>query len=110
MYLGKIVELADANILSEDARHPYTQALLAAAPNPDPSAKRTREPLKGEPPSPINPPAGCRFHPRCEHVMDRCKTDVPPIFELPGGHRARCFLAEDDAVGTVETLPGPIAV
>ena len=77
MYLGKIVEYADAESLYASPLHPYTRALLAAIPVPDPSRKRTHAPLQGDVPSPINPPGGCRFHPRCPYAIEICRTDEP---------------------------------
>jgi len=82
MYLGRIVELGDADAIHANPRHPYTRALLAAIPVPDPSArKRERIVLTGDLPSPINPPSGCPFHPRCPHATDRCKIEVPALRE-----------------------------
>ena len=97
MYLGKIVELADRRTLFASPRHPYTRALLSAVPVPDPLAKRDRVILKGDVPSPINPPSGCRFHTRCPYVFDRCRVEEPLLREMPGGgpgQRAACHLDE----------------
>ena len=95
MYLGKMVELADRNALYEDPLHPYTRALLSAVPIPDPrlEAKRERTVLRGEVPSPLNPPSGCVFHPRCPIAVDRCSAEVPPLREIRPGHWAACHLA-----------------
>ena len=95
MYLGEIVELASANELFDRPLHPYTQALISAVPVPDPEHKTTRIILPGEVPSPINPPKGCRFHPRCPHATDICK-DVAPTFEdrLVQGHFVACHHAD----------------
>jgi oligopeptide/dipeptide ABC transporter ATP-binding protein len=92
MYLGKIMEVSPAEELYAKPIHPYTSALLGAIPIPDPkeNRKRKRTPLEGEPPSPINPPAGCRFHPRCPHATDICRTVEPPLTEYAGGHLAAC--------------------
>jgi oligopeptide transport system ATP-binding protein len=92
MYLGRIVELADCNELFENPLHPYTQALLAAVPVPDPSveAQRTFRPVKGEVPSPINPPPGCVFHPRCPIAVEQCKQVRPELRELRSGHWVAC--------------------
>ncbi|NMO23299.1 dipeptide ABC transporter ATP-binding protein [Pyxidicoccus fallax] len=97
MYLGRIVELAPAADLYRRPRHPYTQALLSAVPVPDPGRARTRMLVPGEPPSPLNPPTGCAFHPRCPHAMERCRRETPPLYPLGAGHSAACFLAEGDA-------------
>ncbi len=81
MYLGKIVELGAAADVIERPRHPYTRALVSAIPTPDPDVERTRQRivLAGDPPSPVNPPAGCAFHPRCAHARDGCRDAVPPL-------------------------------
>jgi len=97
MYLGKIVELADAAELYRRPRHPYTQALLSAVPVADPERKRSRIILSGDVPSPLSPPPGCAFHPRCPHAMERCRRETPPLYSLGNGHTAACFLAEADA-------------
>jgi oligopeptide/dipeptide ABC transporter ATP-binding protein len=95
MYLGKIVEITDRLQLYENPLHPYTKALLAAVPIPDPvlEAERPRTVLMGEVPSPLNPPPGCVFHPRCPIAIDRCRGEVPPLREVTAGHRAACLLA-----------------
>ena len=95
MYLGRIVELATSEELFANPRHPYTQALLAAAPVPDPVLERTRPRtiIKGELPSPLNPPSGCVFHPRCPKATEDCKKAVPPTRELVPGHFAACIHA-----------------
>jgi oligopeptide transport system ATP-binding protein len=95
MYLGKIVELADRKALYEEPLHPYTQALLSAVPIPDPKieAKRKRMVVRGEVPSPLNPPSGCVFHPRCPIAVARCSAEVPPLREIRPGHWAACHLA-----------------
>ncbi len=94
MYLGKMVELTDRETLFRDPLHPYTKALLSAIPIPDPTLKRERIILQGEVPSPINPPSGCRFHPRCPVAIDRCKVDDPPFEELKPGHQVACHVAK----------------
>jgi peptide/nickel transport system ATP-binding protein len=93
MYLGRIVELADSDELFANPKHPYTQALLAAAPIPDPVIERTRPRtiIKGELPSPLNPPSGCVFHPRCPKMTDDCKKGVPPLIEISPGHLGACI-------------------
>jgi peptide/nickel transport system ATP-binding protein len=95
MYLGRIVEYAAANELFANPMHPYTQALLAAAPIPDPVIERTRPRtiIKGELPSPLNPPRGCVFHPRCPLATEECKQAVPPARELAPGHTVACIHA-----------------
>ncbi len=92
MYLGKIVEMASYRDLYTNAKHPYTQALLSAIPVPDPKTRKQRMILKGDVPSPINPPSGCHFHPRCPHRMDICDKDEPVIKDIEDDHRAACHL------------------
>lgn len=98
MYLGKIVETAESEELFAAPMHPYTQALLSAAPVPDPAAERQRQRilLRGEVPSAINPPTGCRFHPRCPigSREEVCRTREPPLERKPGGHAVACHFAE----------------
>jgi oligopeptide/dipeptide ABC transporter ATP-binding protein len=86
MYLGRLVELAPAEALIREPRHPYTRALLSAVPVPDPGHARTREHLVGELPSPLNPPGGCPFNPRCPEVMDICRREFPPAFDTSDSH------------------------
>jgi oligopeptide transport system ATP-binding protein len=95
MYLGKVVEITDRQRLYEEPLHPYTRALLSAVPIPDPAleARRERTVLRGEVPSPLNPPSGCVFHPRCPIAVERCAAAVPQLRELKAGHRAACDLA-----------------
>jgi oligopeptide/dipeptide ABC transporter ATP-binding protein len=92
MYLGKLVELSPAEELYQRPIMPYTEALLSAVPIPDPdlSAKRERIVLQGDVPSPINPPSGCRFHPRCRYMTDICKEVEPPLVDYGNGHLAAC--------------------
>jgi oligopeptide transport system ATP-binding protein len=95
MYLGKIVELAEARTLIGAPKHPYTQALISAVPEVEPDSKRVRIVLPGEIPSPIHPPTGCPFHPRCP-IADapRCQSEAPPLREVAPGHWVACHLAK----------------
>ncbi|MEP4146122.1 MAG: oligopeptide/dipeptide ABC transporter ATP-binding protein [Halioglobus sp.] len=94
MYLGKITETADSEVIYREPAHPYTQSLIAAIPVPDPHHKADRQILSGDVPSPIDPPSGCHFNPRCPKVMDRCSVESPQLIALEGEHRSACFLAE----------------
>ncbi|HYB21959.1 MAG TPA: ABC transporter ATP-binding protein, partial [Thermodesulfobacteriota bacterium] len=93
MYLGKIVEITDRQELYDNPLHPYTRALLSAVPIPDPAVEINRAPiiLKGEIPSPLNPPAGCAFHPRCFDARDECRREVPELREIQPNHWVSCW-------------------
>jgi peptide/nickel transport system ATP-binding protein len=101
MYLGKIVEMASRQHIFAAPRHPYTKALLSAVPVPEPGVARTPMILKGDVPSPINPPSGCRFHTRCPFVFDRCRTEEPQLRLTGDGQSVACHL---DAL---PEMPGP---
>jgi peptide/nickel transport system ATP-binding protein len=92
MYLGRIVEEGPRDAIYGDARHPYTRALLSAVPVPDPTRKTARQELAGEPASPVSPPPGCAFHPRCPHAVERCRREVPPLLRGRGGHAVACHV------------------
>ncbi len=101
MYLGKIVELGPATDVIERPRHPYTRALISAIPTPNPDVERARKRLvlPGDPPSPINPPAGCAFHPRCRYAQEKCKAAVPSLDSIEPGREVACIrVREIDAV------------
>ncbi len=92
MYLGKVVETADYKDLYANGLHPYTRLLLSSAPLPDPNRTRQRHSLVGDVPSPINPPTGCHFHPRCPHAMEICRTTPPVLKKKSNSHEVACFL------------------
>ncbi|WP_445500264.1 ABC transporter ATP-binding protein [Microvirga sp. G4-2] len=94
LYLGRIMEVAPSEALYADPRHPYTRALLSAIPDPDPAKSRTRQILKGDIPSPANPPSGCVFRTRCPYAVDRCAMVVPPLEEVSPGHFKACIRHE----------------
>ncbi|MBV8406244.1 MAG: dipeptide ABC transporter ATP-binding protein [Alphaproteobacteria bacterium] len=96
MYLGRIVEMTDRKSLFDMPLHPYTEALLSAVPIPKSAARRRKRViLKGDVPSPINPPSGCHFHARCPYAMPRCRTEVPQLREVVAGHLASCHLHDE---------------
>ncbi len=94
MYLGKMVEMTSREELFRNPLHPYTQALMSAIPVPNPRLKRQRTILKGDVPSPLNPPKGCRFHPRCPVAIEKCSHEEPPFIEVSPDHWAACWLAQ----------------
>ena len=96
MYLGKLVEMADKKELFDDPKHPYTQSLLSAIPVADPTYEKDRIILEGDVPSPVDPPSGCRFHPRCPYAMDICSEKEPEFKDYGGEHFAACHLLEQE--------------
>ena len=108
MYLGKLVEVAEAKTIYDDPLMPYTKALISAVPIPDPKveAARQRIVLEGDVPSPINPPSGCRFHTRCPYVIDACKRVVPPLVEIKPDHFAACIRISPDQPQIESVAPG----
>ena len=98
MYLGRIVEHAEKRALFSNPQHPYTEALLAAVPIPNPRIKRQKRLVQGDVPSPINPPPGCHFHTRCPYVTEQCRIEVPPLIEVAPDHWAACHLRQPAAV------------
>ena len=100
MYLGKIVEEAPAETLFANPQHPYTQVLFSAIPLPDPSRRINWDLPEGEPPSPVDPPSGCHFHPRCRHAMPECSVTAPRLIETVRDQSVACLLYEDEALET----------
>jgi oligopeptide transport system ATP-binding protein len=106
MYLGRIVETAPVARIFAAPRHPYTRALLSAVPVPDPTARPVRTALAGEPPSPIDVPSGCRFHPRCAHAVERCRREDPVLIADADGHGTACHRWPDLApAAALDTKP-----
>lgn len=97
MYLGNLMEEADVDVLFANPQHPYTQALMSAIPDIDPARRRQRQILQGDVPQADNPPPGCRFHTRCPHCTDRCRSGTIPVVETEPGHRVKCILYENRA-------------
>ncbi|SEN56969.1 ABC transporter ATP-binding protein [Lihuaxuella thermophila] len=104
MYLGRMVEVGPKQKLYEQPAHPYTEALLSAVPIPNPKARRERIVLKGDVPSPANPPQGCAFHPRCPKAFDRCKAERPELIHLGGEHYVACHLYDEQEKSAVLTM------
>src|SRR5262249_26239485 len=107
MYLGKIVELAPKERIFAAPKHPYTEALLSALPMPQPGAARRRIILKGDVPSPINPPRGCRFHTRCPYAFDRCRVEEPELRSMQDGRLVACHLHDLPAAQNPLAGSGP---
>jgi peptide/nickel transport system ATP-binding protein len=107
MYLGKIVELAPKKSIFAAPKHPYTEALLSAVPMPEPGAARKRIILKGDVPSPINPPKGCRFHTRCPYAFDRCRVEEPELRSMRDGEFVACHLHDLPATQNPLAATGP---
>ncbi len=95
MYLGQIVEMASTEEIFHNPLHPYSQALIASVPIPDPERRKERAPLTGEVPSPVNPPQGCRFHPRCPYATEMCKRQMPQLSDVGNSHYVACFTVQN---------------
>jgi peptide/nickel transport system ATP-binding protein len=107
MYLGQVVEIGPADTVLAAPAHPYTAALLSSMPSMDPDARTEVAPLAGDPPNPINPPAGCRFHPRCALAEPVCRGTVPPLDTLDASHRVACLARQP---GSGHTLSPSLTV
>ena len=108
MYLGRIVEQGSVEEVFSDPKHPYTRALLSAVPVIDPNNRREILRIEGDLPSPVSPPSGCHFHPRCSRVMDQCKATFPSERSLGGTHRTRCHLYTDTVLPTAQPVGRPL--
>jgi oligopeptide/dipeptide ABC transporter ATP-binding protein len=104
MYLGSIVELAPVAGFIREPRHPYTAALLAAVPLPDPHRRPAPFAMEGDVPNPIDPPPGCAFHPRCPHAFDRCRGEKPLLIPAAVGHRVACWLNDGKGLRKAESI------
>lgn len=102
MYVGRLVEVASAQDLYQQPKHPYTEALLSASPKPDPRNPTVRIPLEGQVPDPANPPPGCYFHPRCRYAEDVCRQETPPLVQVAEDHAAACHFADALALQSVQ--------
>jgi peptide/nickel transport system ATP-binding protein len=110
MYLGKVAELTDREAVYREPQHPYTQALMSAIPIPDPELRRRRIILKGDVPSPVNPPSGCHFHPRCQLRTrlgdpDVCAAQEPPLVDVGRDHLVSCHFAGSEGAEHPEAVP-----
>lgn len=103
MYAGQIIETGDSEAVTQRAAHPYTQLLIASAPDPSRSGAAREVIDSGAPPNLLDPPSGCRFHPRCPFAQERCSTTAPPEFDLGAGHRTRCWLYADEQITSRRT-------
>ena len=104
MYVGQLVEVADAAALFGNPKHPYTEALLSAVPKPDPTRRSKRIVLEGDVADPANPPGGCYFHPRCRYAQSRCQTEMPVLRAVDKGHEVACHRTEELSLRGVQQL------
>ena len=107
MYLGQVAEIGPSDALFHQPAHPYTKALLSSVPSMDPNHRTQQAPLAGDPPNPINPPSGCRFHPRCPQAQPVCAQRVPAMTEVH--HKATCLMHEISSGHPLATAPFPLA-
>ena len=108
MYLGKVAEIGRSEEVFAHAQHPYTAALLSSMPSMDPDRRTQEAPLAGDPPNPINPPAGCRFHTRCAFVEPVCSAKEPPLARTEGEHRSACLMVQPGSGHS--RAPGPVEI
>ena len=109
MYLGQVAEIGPSDALFHQPAHPYTKALLSSVPSMDPNHRTQQAPLAGDPPNPINPPSGCRFHPRCPQAQPVCAQRVPAMTEVQLHHKATCLMHEISSGHPLATAPFPLA-